>query len=73
MQESGKAILGGRNRVQAIIDKQRRVKDGRLEKKPLAISKVVQSQDPHVKKGVNGYMMFRSGFPSNKFSIIAVR
>nr|WRY74168.1 mating type protein MAT1-1-1 [Diaporthe caulivora] len=60
MQASSKLILGGRAASQAIVNKQRRVKDGRVEKKPLAGSKVANSQEQQAKKGVNGYMMFRS-------------
>nr|ANW09610.1 MATalpha1 [Stenocarpella maydis] len=59
MHVATKQILGGRANVQAIIDEQRRVKDGRVEK-PLATNKIVKAQDQPAKKGVNGYMMFRS-------------
>lgn len=72
MQEPSKAVLGGQDRVQAIVDNQRRVKDGRLVKnQPLSSSQVVKSQGPHLKKSVNGYIIFRSGFPYST-SIITV-
>lgn len=74
MQDSAKEVAGGRAKVQGIVDKQNRVKDGRLEKKKtLGTSKVFKSQVPHQKKPVNGYMMFRSGFPSNNTLILTVR
>lgn len=73
MQDSSKVVVGGQDKVQVLLDNQRRVKDGRLVKKqPLASSKVVKSQGPHLKKSVNGYIIFRSGFPYNSL-IVTVR
>lgn len=73
MQDSGKFVVGGQDKVQVIVDNQRRVKDGRLVKKqPLASSNVVKSRGPHLKKSVNGYIIFRSGFPYNSL-IVTVR
>lgn len=65
MPPAARELLGGQARVQAILEKQRRVKDGRLEKKKSpAASKVAKSQTSPTdlvvkKKPVNGYMFFR--------------
>lgn len=70
MHDLSKDVTGGRAHVDAIVDKQRRVKDGRLEKKKSPASgKIVKSQGLHVKKGVNGYIIFRSEFPHYRTSI----
>ncbi|KAH8748886.1 mating type protein [Diaporthe sp. PMI_573] len=64
MHPAARELLGGQAKVRSILEKQRRVKDGRLEKKSPA-SKVAESQVPPTdsvvkKKPVNGYLIFRS-------------
>nr|BAE93750.1 mating type gene [Diaporthe sp. P-Pt-19] len=61
MHDHTREVLGGAEKTQDIVDKQRKVKDGRLvKKKSPAVGQVVKSQGPHVKKSVNGYIIFRT-------------
>lgn len=65
MNAAARALLGGQGKVRSILDEERRIKDGRVEKKSTSTSKDTNSPSPVAKKkkSVNGYMFFRCGFP----------
>ena len=76
MHPVARELCGGQAKVRSILEKQRMVKDGRLEKKSPA-SKVAQSHvsstDSVVKKkSVNGYMIFRCWFAHYNVPVLPV-
>jgi hypothetical protein len=76
MQPSGRELCGGHAKVLSVLDKQRIVKDGRLEKKS-PTSKVTKAlisaiAPVHKKKSVNGYMIFRCWFSQFNIPVVLI-